>query len=662
MLQFLIFTVENFPSSDTSKEMMQKGVSTAFSVIIKQKIVTSLHSLQSFPLLGTAAPEIASKLCRIFPEHFTALDSSKAAKDEGEIHAVPLSTQSTDLAQYGTTVSGDSAAVKTSVSNESEVTEPSSHAQVFVRTTPETIFLSTSLTRTPSPSTSDASNSPKQSTADSTSLSSSSFLPDHSEFQRDNSFGSLNLLSSHIQIRDGDLEVPPILMSLGEDAWKRLQECISISGTYTLSSFEFSMEQILTAWIKCDNAADQAQALGTYLHQIMEKMLLCSRIGVSIKSNSTRGSAFNVFLKQLLNQSPDRYLPVLEAMYNRDASISFRLLACCCMDVREVAIDKALAPYTTFVQHLDGEVAQFCIKDLLLTQHIDDARMIARSSVGISSSEAPDTFEMTAVDFAVLQIIPYFFSNADHPFLVKIMSRCESLIEFLVGHGTPSMLLSMASWISLQKFSLFKHRMPNILLASLHWSSWEQFVLWDLILIELQAARSPSATKAFMAAARKVFMCADPDEHVETLMGLAKCLIHFTPDANILQCVFKLSDRYQEVTECILSCWMDQHAEIVKNYILVILQTMGNDPKTLSNDVSQIIIKLEALQKPRVKVNSGFQLLQDEMVVDALQRILSNENSKQNAISFPTLWRLIQSETVIESPSCPSEKKQKVTL
>jgi hypothetical protein len=166
-------------------------------------------------------------------------------------------------------------------------------------------------------------------------------------------------------------------------------------------------------------------------------------------------------------------------------------------------------------------------------------------------------------------------------------------------------------------------------------------VLWDLVIVETQAANSAAAVKGVMGAARKVLACVNPEEHAETINGLLKCLVHFTPDASMLQTMFKLQSPHDEFALAVLSNWVDKSTDAVKNYMLVILQT-GSD---MSKDVDEILLMLEKLQRRRG--GHTVTLLKDEAVLSALRGVVK-------ASEFPTLASFVVLPTLPSTPPPPA--------
>ncbi|TMW62991.1 hypothetical protein Poli38472_005609 [Pythium oligandrum] len=606
MIQFLVFAVEKFASSATNKQLMQKGVSTAFAMILKLGVVPSIHVLQSFPLLLSNAPELKGELHRIFPEHFPSPDSVQA-----QAPSPPTMSPASPLHSPG----GFSSPLRNSPARESPLRESPVH--------PGSPAASPSHPQSPSHSESSAGSAATTSDA----LSTSSFLqdihrsPDIAESGEDATVGVGAAVDSLAKSTD----VPPSLLVLGHEEFRSLQETMPEPCSRPTERFLESLNDILISWIRQDNAIELASPLGSFLYSSLERIILSSKISMSEAPKATCAGVFDSMLDQVLSESPDLFLPFLQAMYARDVSIGFRILVFCCSHSENKGVETALSAYLAFVDAIGSNLPEQVMKDLTLCQHIDDARAHAIALLEKTSSDTSGPKdEMAAVDAAVLHILPYLFRHLDHPSLSKLLGRNEALIQLLLSSATPLTFQTICSRVVLQEFSILKNRLGSVLLASLSWSSWEQFVLWDLVIAEVQASHSPAAVKSLMTAARRVLACANPDQHVETLNGLLKCLLHFSPDASMLQTVFKLRDTFDEFALAVLSSWIDKFPEVVKNYMLVILQT-GNES---TKDVDEILHKLEHLQRKRG--SHTLSLLTDDVILSALRQIVQ-------AQTYPTL-------------------------
>lgn len=639
MIQFLVFAVEKFAASATNRQLMQKGVSTAFSVALKVGVVPSILSLQSFPVLESSAPELMSELHRIFPEHFPSPDNiqvrvssphrnSPAPADRGS----PSGFHSPVSHGY----SGESPVRNSPIDTGSPVTSPGR-----------------------SPSHSESSVASTGTSSDANSLSSSSFLPDNQQSPEPSAEMSAPsaLIDASALGSAKVADVPTSLLVLGSEDFKNFQEMIPEPGSRPTEGFLECLNDILISWIRQPNAVDLAAPLGSYLHASLEKIIVSSKISLSDSPKATCAGVFDSMLDQVLSEPQEVFVPFLQAMYARDITISFRLLAFCCSRSGESSksVDAVLAPYVAFLDAIGGNLTQNIAKDLTLSQHIDDARALVCSLLGTSATKSGTAKdEVGAVEATVLFITPFLFAHMNHPCLGKLMARSETLVQLLLSFVTPSMLHSLCTRLLLQEFAIFRHRLANVLLSSLQWTSWEQFGMWDLVLAEVQASHvsSSAAEKNLMAAARKVLACINPKDNAETMSGLMKCLVHFTPDTSVLQCIFKLSAAYEDFPLALLSCWIDKFPDVVRSYVVSVLKAAGDNTST--KDVEEVLGKLERLQARRVVHHAagtgkrfghgglqrspvGTLLGGDDVVALALRKIVSREN-----VSYPALAKVLE--------------------
>ncbi|KAG2531607.1 hypothetical protein BBO99_00001828 [Phytophthora kernoviae] len=201
------------------------------------------------------------------------------------------------------------------------------------------------------------------------------------------------------------------------------------------------------------------------------------------------------------------------------------------------------------------------------------------------------------------------------------------------------MLNSLCARVVKREFAIFKSRLANIVLSSLQWTSWEQYGMWDLVVAELQSARSATAEKSMMAAARKVLACVNPKESPETMTGLLKCLIHFSPDASVLQSVFKLPDAYDDFPSAVLTCWMHKFPDVVTSFVREALANVSAEAD-LSKDavLAELVRKLDQLQDQRSDSLSSrgrgeedasksrvIAVLKDNGIVSALKKLLPQQ-------------------------------------
>ncbi|KAJ0412756.1 hypothetical protein ATCC90586_002386 [Pythium insidiosum] len=438
------------------------------------------------------------------------------------------------------------------------------------------------------------------------------------------------------------IEVPPSLLVLGHEDFKSFQEMMPEPCTRPTEGFLESLNDILISWIRQDNAQELAPGLGSFLYASLERMVVSSKISMSDVPKATCASVFDSMLDQVLSEQQELFVPFLQAMHGKDISIGFRLLAFCCSRHDGKSVEATLSPYVAFVEAIGGNLAQSVLKDLSLSQHIDDARAHATALLGKGeNTQAPVKDEVGAVDAAVLYILPYLFRNLDHPSLGHLQSRGDALIQLFISLLTPATFQTIAARIMLHEFSVVKSRLASILVSSLSWSSWEQYVIWDIVIVEIQSTNLPSAVKNVMAAARKVLACIQPDEHVESMNGLLKCLVQFSPDASMLQTTFKLSGAFDDFALAVLSNWIDRCPEVVKNYMLVILQT-GNES---TKDVNEILQKLEQLQSRRG--SHTLTILKDDVILSALRKIVQSH-------AFPTISSFLVTSPLAAPASSPA--------
>ncbi|RLN49343.1 hypothetical protein BBJ28_00005424 [Nothophytophthora sp. Chile5] len=442
------------------------------------------------------------------------------------------------------------------------------------------------------------------------------------------------------------VEIPASVLALGSDDIKHFQETMPEPCSRPTESFLECLNDILISWIRQDNAVDIAAPLGSFLHASLERIIVSSQIGLSDSPKATSAGVFDSMLDQVLSESPELFVPFLKAMYTRDVTIAFRLLAFCCSRSDSKSLETALAPYVAFVEAIGGNLTQNIVKDLTLSQQIDDAR--AQACAFLDKPLPPTSKdEMDAVSATVLFLCPYLFVHMEHPFLSKLMARSEALVQLLLGLVTPTTLNALCIRVATHEFSIFKSRLANIVLSSLQWSSWEQYGMWDLVVVELQAGRSTATEKNMMAAARKVLACVNPKESPETMTGLLKCLIHFRPDTSVLQSVFKLSDAYDAFPLAVLACWMDKFPDVVTDYVRGTLEkaaAMGErskDPavadmlrkldRLQAQHSSRLAADTEAAQSPEIAV------LRDEGVAAAMRTVLHRQDGTASASNLPAL-------------------------
>ncbi|TYZ61724.1 hypothetical protein PybrP1_008337 [[Pythium] brassicae (nom. inval.)] len=664
MVQFLVFAVEKFAASATNRVLMQKGVSTAFSVALKVGVVPSILPLQSFPVLESSSPELKSELHRIFPEHFPSPENIQAQ--------APSPHRSPAHVSAGSSPSNFHSPLSHGYAGESPV-----HSSPFEAGSP-----TTSPSR--SPSHSESSVASGSAPSDATSLSSSSFLPDNQQSPEPSADMATpgGLADGSALGSLGTAEVPASLLVLGGEDFKNFQEMLPEPGSRPTEGFLECLNDILISWIRQDNAVELAAPLGAYLHASLEKIIVSSKIGLSESPKATCAGVLDSMLDQVLSESQEMFVPFLHAMYARDITMSFRLLAFCCARASEAkSVDAVLAPYAAFLDSIGGSLTHNIVKDLTLSQHIDDARALACSLLDapvLSSSAASSTTttttsrakdEVGAVEATVLFITPYLFAHMHHPSLGKVMARSETLVQLVLGFATPSMLHALCARVMRQEFAVFRHRLANVLVSSLQWSSWEQVGMWDLVLAEAQAAPAAAAAteKTFLAAARKVLACINPKENAEAMSGLLKCLVLFRPDASVLQALFRLPNVYEDFPLAVLSCWIERCPDAVKSYVVATAAVAQQQQQASGADgtkeMDEILGKLERLQSRRAATAAskrlsasassavGALLLSDEAVASTVRKIVARESGGARGGGFPALAKLLEEHAKAPSAS-----------
>ncbi|KAG2845832.1 hypothetical protein PC129_g6436 [Phytophthora cactorum] len=645
MIQFLVFAVEKFAASAVNRKLMQKGVSTAFAMILKLGVVSSIHPLQSFPMLLSSAPELQSDLHRIFPEHFPSAENVNKA----QAHPSPLSSAGGSPARSPVSTSSP---VRQSPVRQSPVRQSPVH-QSPVRSSPIGAGSPvTSPLRSQSPTHSDASMGGGGPSSDTNSLGALSFLPDNQQtVDTTTEISAPNDVTAPptvISPKQSAVEIPESILALGRDDVKHFQQTMPEPCTRPTESFLECLNDILISWIRQGNAVGIAAPLGSFLHASLERIIVSSRIALSDSPKATCAGIFDSMLDQVLSESWELYVPFLKAMYARDVTISYRLLAFCCSRSDTKSPDVALGPYAAFVDGIGGNLAQNILKDLNLSQQIDDARVQACTLLDKQLPPPVPKDEMDAVSATALFVCPYLFANLKHPFLSKLLGRSEALVQLLLGLATPAMLNALCTRVVMREFAVFKSRLANIVLSSLQWTSWEQYGMWDLVVAELQSGRSATAEKTMMAAARKVLACVNPKESPETMTGLLKCLIHFSPDGSVLQSVFKLPKTYDDFPFAVLACWMDKFPDVVTSHVRSSLENAGDISKDIT--IAELVRKLDHLQDLRnrsVSSNTSdgqIAVLKDESVLVALKKLLHRPDDASAATNYHTLRALVFDE------------------
>ncbi|KAI9907051.1 hypothetical protein PsorP6_003098 [Peronosclerospora sorghi] len=134
-------------------------------------------------------------------------------------------------------------------------------------------------------------------------------------------------------------------------------------------SFLECLNDIVVSWTRQENSVEIADPLGCFLHASLERIIVSSPIGY----NDSSKTVFESLLDQFLRESMDIYLPFLKALYIRDVTNFYRLLAFCCARSKGKTVEITLGPYIVFINVIGGNVAQNILKDLNLSQQIDDA-------------------------------------------------------------------------------------------------------------------------------------------------------------------------------------------------------------------------------------------------------------------------------------------------
>ncbi|KAL3668685.1 hypothetical protein V7S43_005981 [Phytophthora oleae] len=649
MIQFLVFAVEKFAASAVNRKLMQKGVSTAFAMILKLGVVPSILPLQSFPMLLSSAPDLQSELHRIFPEHFPSAENANKAPS----HPSPISSAGGSPARSPLTSSSPArqspvrqSPVRLSPVHQSPVHQSPMHQspvhqspvhQSPVRSSPIPGSPVTSPLRSQSPTHSDASMGGTGPSSDTNSLGALSFLPDNqqavdttAEMAAPDDVASVAVISPKHAV-----DIPESIMALGGDDIKHFQQSMPEPCTRPTESFLECLNDILISWIRQDNAVELAAPLGSFLHASLERIIVSSRIALSDSPKATSAGVFDSMLDQVLSESSELFVPFLKAMYSRDVTISYRLLAFCCSRSNTKSPDVALGPYSAFVDAIGSNLTQNILKDLNLSQQIDDARAQACALLGNQLPASSSKDEMDAVSATALFMCPYLFANMEHPFLSKLMGRSEALVQLLLGLVTPAMLNALCTRVVMREFAIFKTRLANIVLSSLQWASWEQYGMWDLVIAELQSERSTAAETNMMAAARKVLACVNPKESPETMTGLLKCLIHFSPDVSVLQSIFKLPNAYDDFPFAVLACWMEKFPDVVTSQVRSSLESSSDLSKDTT--LAELVRKLDHLQDlhsrsvfssaETSKSSRQIVVLEDESVLASLKKLLNRPDS-----------------------------------
>uniref|UniRef100_M4B2J0 Ints3-like C-terminal domain-containing protein n=1 Tax=Hyaloperonospora arabidopsidis (strain Emoy2) TaxID=559515 RepID=M4B2J0_HYAAE len=577
-------------------------------------------------MLLSSAPELQSELHRIFPEHFPSAEVAKMTQAQASASSPVSSAGGSPSRSPGPASSpGRQSPIRHSPARESPVRgSPIGAASPLA-----------SPLRSQSPIHSDTSLGGSAS-SDANSLGALSFLPSNQHTMESTAEltthgDTLTPTSpapviSHIQ---PVIDVPESIAASELIDIKRFQQIMPEPCSRPSKSFLECLNDILLSWPRQDNAVELAASLGSFLHELLERIIVTSPIASSDLQDATPTSVFDSMLDQVLSEPLALYVPFLKAMYARDVTISYRLLVLCCSQGNGKSPDVALGPYAIFVDAIGGNLAQHIVKDLSLSQQIDDARAQACGFLDKPVSMSLSKGEMDAVSATSLLVCPFLFAHMEHPFLSKLEGRSEALVQLLLGLLTPALLHTLCTRVVMREFPIFNNRLANIMLSSLQWTSWEQYSMWDLVVAELQSGRSVAAETNMMAAARKVLACVDPKETPETMTGLLKCLIHFRPDVSVLQSVFNLSDTYDNFSLAVLTCWMDKFPDVMTSYVHSSLESANDSNFSKDSAVARLISKLDHLQEVRSRNfhSSGLEsevlaVLQDGSIVSMLKKKL----------------------------------------
>ncbi|CAH0482522.1 unnamed protein product [Peronospora belbahrii] len=652
MIQFVVFAVEKFAASAVNRKLMQKGVSTAFSTILKLGVVPSIRPLQNFSMLMSSAPELQLELHRIFPEHFPSAENAESVQAQSSLSS-PLSSVSGSPAQ--------SPGLPSSPERQSPLRE-SPGRQSPLRSSPIGAGSPTTLPlRSQSPTHSDVSMSGGGTSSDTTSLGTLSFLPDNqqtvdptTEVATRSDALALTASAAMISHMHPVVDVPESIIVLGSDDIKHFQQSIPEPCSRPTESFLECLNDILISWIRHDNAVEVAAPLGSFLHASLERIIVSSRIALSDSPNATSASVLDSILDQVLSESVNIYVPFLKAMYARDVTVSYRLFAFCCSRSNGKSPEVALGPYAAFVDAIGGNMSEHILKDLNLSQQIDDARAQACAHLDKPMTVGVSKDEMDAQSATALFVCPYLFVNLEHPFFSKLMTRSEALVQLLLGLVTPAMLNALCIRVVMREFAIFKSRLANIVLSSLQWTSWEQYGMWDLVIAELQSGHSSAAEKNMMAAARKVLACANPTESPETMTGLLKCLIHFSPDDSVLQSVFKLPDTYENFPFAVLTCWMEKFPDRVTSYVRSALENASEGGGDLVKDTTlrELVRKLDYLQDLRSRNDTSqvITVLQDDTIMAVLTKLMHHQSIDDALPQADTMYPALRALFVNDEP------------
>jgi hypothetical protein len=666
MIQFLVFAVEKFASSPTNRVKMQKGVSSAFTMSIKLGVVPSVESLQSFPMLDSSAPELKGELHRIFPEHFPSATPPVAPVNKTTSN--PIYSE----------VSSPKPKVSLSPNYSFSSISPNDQTSGSVIATPSplrspkigesTLYNSPGLVG--SPVSSPVGNSPLHlnssvssviASSDTSALSTSSFLPDNLSSSdqglsevADETLSSASVLGKQLlaSTMQGTLAIPIPLLVLGEPLLNQLQESIPAPCGVASELFLETLNDVVVSWSRQPNAVNLGLFLGEFLHKLLEQSIINSYFRWPNEEIAASHSfVLDVVFDHVLKEKKDIYIPFLQAMHSRDATVGFRLLAYCSQSKAYKFFEESIDPYAAFIDSIGGSLATRILDDFEVADHIDSCRFQGSMVLCGSSLKRMERDEFTAKEITCLAILPWILQNRNNPSITTVISQQITLIQFLARYSSPRILPDVMSQLVTGEYSIFSNETSSILESSLKWESWQQYLLWDFFLAEAQSSNPSKNIKMSMGVIIKLLLNLSPMKNPEAISGLMKCMLQVTPDASMLQAMFKLPPLHGKFPLTVLSCWIDKFPEVVKNYVLIILQT-ANQP---TKDVIEILQKLEELLCQR-RSWASIPLLYDETMIGVLRKLFDQSAEENRTRSeFPLLF-----STITDLGKEPPTKRQRV--
>lgn len=220
MIQFLVFAVEKFAASAANRVLMQKGVSTAFAMILKLGVVSSILPLQSFPMLVSNAPELQSELHRIFPEHFPPAVTA----NHNQVHSNPVIS---DGGSPGKSPSFASSPTRQSPMMHSPVRQSPVHQSPAQSSPIGAGSPATSPLNSQSPTHTDVIMGAGSSSSDTNSLGALSFLPDNQQTAEIvTEIASASEASPSLTVNLPEkfaVEIPESILAIGRDIWRNDQ-------------------------------------------------------------------------------------------------------------------------------------------------------------------------------------------------------------------------------------------------------------------------------------------------------------------------------------------------------------------------------------------------------------------------------------------------------